>query len=79
MKQFLLFLLAPVALAAADALPRIDSDDSSLESLLAPDATVEMFAEGFHWSEGPVWFQKSLVFSDMPENIIYLWTRGDGW
>ena len=32
--------------------------------------------EGFNWSEGPVWKGGALLFSDVPENIIYQWKPG---
>jgi len=76
MQRFLLVLVAPVVVYAGDFSPKVEVDDSSLDLVLAPDAAVEKLAEGFHWSEGPVWFQKSLVFSDVPENIIYQWKEG---
>ena len=77
MKRFLPFLLAPVALYAADFSPKIESADAALDAVLAPDVAIEKLAEGFNWSEGPVWFQNSIVFSDVPENIIYQWKPGE--
>jgi gluconolactonase len=76
MKRLLPFLLFPVAVFAADFAPNIDRVDPALDSLLASDAVIEKLAEGFTWSEGPVWFQSSVVFSDVPENIIYQWKPG---
>jgi len=76
MKRFLPFLLAPVAVFAADFTPKIERLDPALDALLAPDAVIEKLAEGFNWSEGPTWFQNSVVFSDVPENIIYQWKPG---
>ena len=77
MKYFLPFLLAPVSILAADFSPKIERVDPSLNQLLAVDAPIEKLAEGFDWSEGPVWFQGSVVFSDVPENIIYQWKPGE--
>lgn len=76
MKRFLPFLLAPVAVFAADFSPKIERLDPALDALLAPDVAIEKLAEGFNWSEGPTWFQNSVVFSDVPENIIYQWKPG---
>ncbi len=76
MKRLLPLLLAPVAVFAADFAPKIEVVDPALDQFLAPDAAIEKLAEGFHWSEGPTWFQQSLVFSDVPENIIYQWKAG---
>lgn len=40
----------------------------------------EIIAEGFNWSEGPLWLPKQqiVIFSDVPENIIYQWSEKDG-
>ncbi|MFM1801761.1 MAG: Gluconolactonase precursor [Planctomycetota bacterium] len=50
--------------------------DSELDSLIAPDAKIEKLAEGYDWSEGPVWLvgKSSLIFSDVPKNVIHLWS-----
>lgn len=43
--------------------------------------TLEVLAEGFNWSEGPVWVDEMggfLLFSDVPENKIYKWAEGEG-
>ncbi len=81
MKRLLPLILAPIfALAAGAAEPvliaKILRLDPALDALLAPDAEVEKVAEGFHWSEGPVWKDGAVLFSDVPENTIYQWTPG---
>ncbi len=80
MKRLLPLLLAP-ALAFAQAKPgliaKIQRLDPSLDAILPPDAVVEKVAEGFHWSEGPVWLDGAVLFSDVPENVIYRWTPGE--
>lgn len=53
--------------------------DPALDTILAPDAKLEMLnAEGFEGGEGPVWFPEGkggyLLFSDVPGNRIYKWT-----
>lgn len=54
--------------------------DSALDDLIAPDAVVETLAEGFTWSEGPVWIADGgyLLFSDVPQNRIHRWSPADG-
>jgi gluconolactonase len=76
MKCFLPLLLIPAVTLAADFSPKIERLDPALDALLAPDSAVEKLAEGFDWSEGPTWFQDSVVFSDVPQNIIYQWKTG---
>lgn len=65
---------------AADAKTTIERLDPAFDALLAKDAVVEKLAEGFNWSEGPVWVptQGALVFSDVPENRVYKWKDGEG-
>ena len=35
--------------------PSIERLDPALDKLLAPDAKIEILAEGYEWSEGPIW------------------------
>ena len=41
-------------------------------------ARMEKLAEGYDWSEGPVWDRKGgfLLFSDVPMNTVFQWTAG---
>tara|TARA_R110002049_G_scaffold9962_2_gene49654 strand:- start:16599 stop:17657 length:1059 start_codon:yes stop_codon:yes gene_type:complete len=54
--------------------------DPALDALVPKDAKIELVAEGFTWSEGPVWLpqEKTLLFSDVPENKVYKWNETDG-
>jgi len=54
--------------------------DPSLDKIISPGTKAEVIAEGFDWSEGPVWIprQAMLIFSDIPQNIIYKWTAQKG-
>jgi gluconolactonase len=40
----------------------------------------EIIAEGFGWSEGPLWLaeQDILIFSDIPKNAVFQWSEQDG-
>jgi gluconolactonase len=55
---------------------RIERFDPAFDQLIAPDAKLEKLAEGFTWSEGPVWMNGELLFSDVPENVAYRWKPG---
>src|SRR6185312_6128346 len=52
----------------------------TLDALIPRGAKVERVAEGFTWSEGPVWVRGGdyLLFSDVPENKMYRWREGEG-
>jgi gluconolactonase len=70
----------PVAAQAFPAVGRIVRDAPALDRLIAPDARIEKLAEGFTWSEGPVWIADGgyLLFSDVPQNRIHRWSEADG-
>jgi gluconolactonase len=65
---------------AADAKTTIERLDPAFDQLIPTDAVVENLANGFNWSEGPVWDPKqgALLFSDVPENRVYRWKDGAG-
>ncbi len=54
----------------------IERLDPAFDRLVAPDARLEKMAEGFTWSEGPVWLNGALLFSDVPKNTVYRWRPG---
>ncbi len=47
-------------------------DDAALD-IIEPDATINVLAGGFEWTEGPLWIEdgKYLLFSDIPNNKVY--------
>lgn len=53
--------------------------DPHLNDLLPENASLEVIAEGFEWSEGPVWNHREnfLLFSDIPRNTIFQWIEGE--
>src|SRR5690606_23153753 len=61
---------------------RIESVDPAFASLLAEDAKIEVIAEGFTWSGGPLWVADAsggkLLLSDSPRNTIFRWSAARG-
>ena len=59
---------------------RIERTDPGLDRLIPRDAVIEVLAEGFRWSEGPVWegARGRLLFSDVPNNVVHAWSEKDG-
>lgn len=57
----------------------VDRFHPSLDQIIAPGERPEIIAEGFDWSEGPLWLpeQEILIFSDIPKNSIYQWSEKD--
>ncbi len=60
--------------------PGIERLDPALDRLLAPDTKIETLAEGYEWSEGPVWVKNGgyLLFSDVLKNTVHRWKAGEG-
>lgn len=58
----------------------IERFDPALDELIAPDTQIEKLAEGFEWSEGPLWHRQGnyLLFSDVPKNVVHKWDPADG-
>lgn len=58
----------------------VERIDPSLDQIIMPGAKPEIIAEGFDWTEGPLWIEKykMLLFSDVPKNTIYKWTEAKG-
>ena len=58
----------------------IEKFDASLDNIISPGTKAEIIAEGFEWSEGPLWIEKHkmLIFSDVPMNTVFKWTEDKG-
>jgi len=70
-------------IAKADTYPTTGSIErlsEDINRLIAPDTKLEVLAEGYEWSEGPVWVSQGdyLLFSDIPQNSIFKWKEGEG-
>ena len=76
----LTLLLLPLTVTAQDKVGSIERVDPAFDALVPKDAFIEKLADGFRWSEGPVWIAdgKYLLFSDIPPNLIWKWKEGEG-
>lgn len=83
----LAFVLLPGCRSAAsyeetsyETFGRVDRADDRLTELVPEGAALERLAEGFEWTEGPVWVpgEDHLLFSDIPRNTIYRWSEDGG-
>jgi gluconolactonase len=82
-KIFAALLIVTVSCTAQKTFPTVGSIeryDSSINQILSTNAKGEIIADGFEWSEGPLWIEKNkmLLFSDIPRNTIYKWTEEKG-
>lgn len=58
----------------------VEQLDPALADILDADAALEVLADGFEWTEGPVWVEDGgyLLFSDIPRNTIHKWSEENG-
>jgi gluconolactonase len=58
----------------------IERLDDRIDQLVPNGAEIELLAEGFQWSEGPLWISAGsyLLFSDIPQNVIFKWHPQEG-
>jgi gluconolactonase len=68
------------ATAPMKTLGTIERKDPRLDALVPWGAVLEVLAEGFAWTEGPVWDKRGsrVLFSDIPANAIHEWSVGGG-
>lgn len=59
---------------------KIEIIDHEALSILDSSTAVEIIAQKFNWTEGPLYIEDGdyFIFSDIPENKIYKWKKGDG-
>ena len=70
----------PMADPGAGTILRVDP---TFDALVPLDATIEKLADGFEFTEGPVWVRQGepephLLFSDIPANAIKKWSTSEG-
>lgn len=55
----------------------VEKVNPALDAIISGDPKPEIIAEGFKWSEGPLWVEsrKMLLFTDVPNNVIHKWTE----
>jgi gluconolactonase len=65
---------------AAKTLGTIERKDPRFDALVPKDAVLEVLADGFAWSEGPVWDKAAgrVLFSDIPANTVHEWSEKGG-
>jgi gluconolactonase len=86
-RQYLVILVAVLAAATfmiaqapGNVAFKIVRLDPALDSIVSPDANLEMLGDTFGLAEGPAWIREGqdgyLIFSDVAANRIYRWQRG---
>lgn len=65
---------------APKTLGSIDSKDPAFDKLVDKDAKIVVLADGYKWTEGPVWWKHegALLFTDIPNNRVVKFNPKDG-
>jgi gluconolactonase len=69
---------APVAVTPHEVNIAVERDDPAIEAIVPANAKLFKVAEGFQFTEGPIWLreQRALLFSDPNHNTIYKYADG---
>ncbi len=81
MKKIALLIMGITLGCSAQEKPRkLVVENETFYDYIDKNAEIEVLAEGFSWSEGPVWIKEGefLLFSDVPQNTIFKWKEGEG-
>jgi gluconolactonase len=71
---------APVAVVPHEVNVHIERNDPAIDSIVPPNAKLFKVAEGFQFTEGPIWLRdkEALLFSDPNHNTIYQYSDNGG-
>ena len=79
-KYFFLIVFSFISFGQNNFIGSVERLSLEIDKFIEKDSKIEIIAKGFDWSEGPVWSNKlnALLFSDVPNNIIYKWNEKNG-
>jgi gluconolactonase len=61
----------PVAITPSEVNVEVIRKDAAIDRIVGPNPKIFKLAEGFKFTEGPIWVGDGLLFSDPNSNIIY--------
>ena len=79
-KFLLFFTFCFQILSGQNTIGSLEVLSSKMDSLISKNTKIEVLARGFGWAEGPVWVEElnGVLFSDVPNNKVYLWNEAQG-
>jgi gluconolactonase len=69
-------LTGPIAITPSEVNVEVVRNDAAINAIIGPNPKVFKLAEGFKFTEGPVWVGDGLLFSDPNSNVIYKYSKG---
>ena len=75
-----LFFLFTNKILAQKTIGNVERLDPEINRLIPKNAVIEVLADVFSWSEGPVWVPElnAVLFTDVPQNKVYRWDETSG-
>lgn len=61
----------PIAITPSEVNVEVVRKDSRIDAIVPPNPKIFKLAEGFRFTEGPIWVHDHLLFSDPNSNVIY--------
>ena len=65
----------PVAITPSEVNVEVDRKDPAIDAIVSQNPKVFKLAEGFKFTEGPIWVGDGLLFSDPNANTIYKYSK----
>jgi gluconolactonase len=65
----------PIAITPSEVNVEVVRNDAAINAIIGPNPKVFKLAEGFKFTEGPVWVGDGLIFSDPNSNVIYKYSK----
>ena len=77
---FAIFFFSNLSAQEKSTIGSVERLHPEVNQYIKPGAKIEILAEGFGWSEGPVWVDRlnAVLFSDVPANKVYKWDKTNG-
>lgn len=66
---------APIAITPSEVNVEIIKTDDQIEKIVGANPKIFKLAEGFKFTEGPIWVGDGLLFSDPNSNVIYKYSK----
>lgn len=65
----------PVAITPSEVNVEVESHSAAFDRIVGPNPKIFKLAEGFKFTEGPIWIGDGLLFSDPNSNVIYKYSK----
>ena len=78
--SFFIIGIFTATVSAQETIGTVEFLAPEMNDFFSSKSKIEVLASGFSWAEGPVWVpqKQGLLFTDVPNNKVYLWNEKKG-